>query len=479
MKYEAVIGLEVHVQVRTATKMFCSCPNRFGDEPNANTCPICMGYPGVLPVPNKEAIVAAVKAGLLTEGTISKRSKFDRKSYFYPDLPKNYQITQYDEPFSLGGCIRVGGTGFSGEPLPEKAIGLTRIHLEEDPAKLNHYKGFSGADYNRAGVPLLEIVSEPDMRTADEAYAYLTSLKEILQYGGISDCDMEKGQMRCDVNVSLRPVGTEKFGTKVELKNLNSFRAVHHAIDHEMIRQAEILDAGGTISQETRGWDEPSGSTYLMRSKEEAHDYRYFPDPDLMPVVFTDEEIEAIRATLPELPRAKRERFEKEYSLTPYDAGVLTAEAALADYFEAVAKASGTPKLASNWIQSELLRELSARSLDIEQCPVTPEKLAGLLKLVAASTINGKVAKELLPELFEGGDAAEIVAKRGLGQVSDAGAMTGFIEEVIKNNPAQVTQYLEGNERVLQYLVGQVMKASKGKANPKMAADLLAEALKK
>ena len=478
MKYEAVIGLEVHVQVRTATKMFCSCPNRFGDEPNANTCPICMGYPGVLPVPNKEAIIAAVKAGLLTEGTISKRSKFDRKSYFYPDLPKNYQITQYDEPFSLGGCIRIGGTGFSGEPLPEKAIGLTRIHLEEDPAKLNHYKGFSGADYNRAGVPLLEIVSEPDMRTADEAYAYLTNLKEILQYGGISDCDMEKGQMRCDVNVSLRPVGTEKFGTKVELKNLNSFRAVHHAIDHE-IRQADILDAGGTIRQETRGWDEPSGSTYLMRTKEEAHDYRYFPDPDLMPVVFTDEEIEAIRATLPELPRAKRERFEKEYALTPYDAGVLTAESALADYFEATAKASGTPKLASNWIQSELLRELSARSLDITECPVTPEKLAGLLKLVAASTINGKVAKELLPELFEGGDAAEIVAKRGLGQVSDAGAMTGFIDEVIKNNPAQVTQYLEGNERVLQYLVGQVMKASKGKANPKMAADLLVEALKK
>ncbi len=479
MKYEAVIGLEVHVQVRTASKMFCSCPNRFGDEPNANTCPVCMGYPGVLPVPNHQAILAAIKAGLLTEGRIPNRSKFDRKSYFYPDMPKNYQITQYDEPFSLGGCVRIGGTGFSGAPLPEKAVGLTRIHLEEDVAKLNHYRGFSGVDYNRAGVPLLETVSEPDMRSADEAYAYLTSLKEIFQYGGISDCDMEKGQMRCDVNISLRPEGSEKFGTKVELKNLNSFRAVHRAIDYEISRQSEMLDRGETIRQETRGWDDASGATYLMRTKEEAHDYRYFPDPDLMPVEFSDAEIEAVRASLPELPRARRARFEKDYGLTAYDAGVLTAEAALADYFEAVAAACGNAKLASNWIQSELLRELSDRSMDIAECPVSPERLAGLLKLVAASTINGKVAKELLPELFEGGDAAEIVARKGLGQVSDTGAVNAFVEEVIRNNPAQVAQYLEGNEKVLQYLVGQVMKASRGKANPKMAAELLAAAIRK
>ena len=334
MKYEAVIGLEVHVQIRTKSKMFCSCANKFGAEPNTLTCPVCLGYPGTLPVPNQEAIRAAVKAGLLMECGIAKFSKFDRKSYFYPDLVKNYQISQFDLPFCVNGKMHISGTGFSGEQLPDKVIGITRIHLEEDPAKLTHFAHGSGADYNRSGVPLLEIVSEPDMRSADEAYAYLTNLKELMRYSEISDCDMEKGQLRCDVNISLRPVGTEKFGTKIEMKNLNSFRAVHRAIESEIERQAELLDAGTVLKQETRGWDDEAGSSYLMRTKESAHDYRYFPDPDLMPVTFTDEDIEAIRATLPEQPEAKRARFIADYALTAYDAEVLTADRKLAAYFD-------------------------------------------------------------------------------------------------------------------------------------------------
>ena len=326
MKYEAVIGLEVHVQVRTASKMFCSCPNRYGAEPNTLVCPVCLGYPGTLPVPNHEAILKAVRAGLLTECTIAKFSKFDRKSYFYPDLAKNYQISQYDLPFCTAGRLRLSGKGFSGAELPEKYVGITRIHLEEDPAKLTHSAGASGADYNRSGVPLLEVVSEPDMRSADEAYAYLTRLKEIMQYGDISDCDMEKGQMRCDVNISLRPVGQKEFGTKIELKNLNSFRAAHRAVEYEIWRQADILDKGGSLRQETRGWNDDSGESYLMRTKEQAHDYRYFPDPDLMPVTFTDEEIDEIRRSLPELPEAKRTRFVESFGLTAYDAEVLTLD---------------------------------------------------------------------------------------------------------------------------------------------------------
>ena len=360
MKYEAVIGLETHVEIRSESKMFCSCANRSGAEPNTNVCPVCMGYPGVLPVPNRYAIYAAVRAGLLTECTIAKFSKFDRKSYFYPDMPKNYQISQYDLPFCEHGRIKLEGEGFSGAPLPDKYIGITRIHLEEDAAKLVHSGDKSGVDYNRAGVPLMEVVSEPDMRSADEAYAYLTSLKEIMRYGGIGDCDMEKGQMRCDVNISLRPVGQKEFGTKIELKNLNSFRAVHRAIDYEIWRQADLLDRGVVIRQETRGWNDDLGESYLMRTKEAAHDYRYFPDPDLMPVVFTDEEIEAIRATLPELPEAMRTRFQEQYGITAYDATVLTSDKELAAWFDAAAKIAKTPKLVANWISSELLRLLGA-----------------------------------------------------------------------------------------------------------------------
>lgn len=469
MKYEAVIGLEVHIQVRTASKMFCSCPNRFGAEPNTLICPVCMGYPGTLPVPNHEAIRKAVVAGLLTGCEIAHFSKFDRKSYFYPDLVKNYQISQYDLPFCRGGKLRIGGTGFSGAPLPEKWIGITRIHLEEDPAKLNHTGGATGADYNRSGVPLLETVSEPDMRSADEAYAYLTRLKEIMQYGGISDCDMEKGQMRCDVNISLRPVGQQEFGTKIELKNLNSFRAVHRAIEYEYWRQSEILDRGGSISQETRGWNDDTGESYLMRSKEQAHDYRYFPDPDLMPVTLSEQEIEELRAALPELPDAMRRRFVADFGLTEYDAEVLTADRFVAAYFNRGAALAKSPKLLANWIISELLRELGEAKVAIDDCRIPADALAELVNLIEDKTINGKIAKEVFAEMFATGErAAAIVKAKGLVQVSDSGAIAAVVSQAIAANPAQVEQYKAGNAKVLQYLVGQVMKLSKGKANPQL-----------
>ncbi len=469
MKYEAVIGLEVHIQVRTASKMFCSCPNRFGAEPNTLICPVCMGYPGTLPVPNHEAIRKAVVAGLLTGCEIAHFSKFDRKSYFYPDLVKNYQISQYDLPFCRGGKLRIGGTGFSGAPLPEKWIGITRIHLEEDPAKLNHTGGATGADYNRSGVPLLETVSEPDMRSADEAYAYLTRLKEIMQYGGISDCDMEKGQMRCDVNISLRPVGQQEFGTKIELKNLNSFRAAHRAIEYEYWRQSEILDRGGLISQETRGWNDDTGESYLMRSKEQAHDYRYFPDPDLMPVTLSEQEIEELRAALPELPDAMRRRFVADFGLTEYDAEVLTADRFVAAYFNRGAALAKSPKLLANWIISELLRELGEAKVAIDDCRIPADALAELVNLIEDKTINGKIAKEVFAEMFATGErAAAIVKAKGLVQVSDSGAIAAVVSQAIAANPTQVEQYKAGNAKVLQYLVGQVMKLSKGKANPQL-----------
>ncbi len=478
MKYEAVIGLEVHAQVRTDSKMFCSCPNRYGSEPNTNVCPVCMGYPGVLPVPNREAIRKTMIAGLLTDCTISKFSKFDRKSYFYPDMPKNYQISQYDLPFCLAGHIHISGTGFSGEPLPDKDIGITRIHLEEDVAKLTHFRGASGVDYNRAGIPLMETVSEPDMRSADEAYAYLTALREIFVYGGVGNCDQEKGQMRCDVNISLRPVGREAFGTKVELKNLNSFRAVHRAIDYETWRQADVLDKGGIIVQETRGWNDDRGETYLMRTKEQAHDYRYFPDPDLTPVVMTDGEIEELRRDLPEMPNAKRARFVEQYGLTEYDADVLTHDRGIADYFEAAAKGVRTPKNVANWIISELLRELGADGL--EGCRVGPEQLGGLVAMIEADTISGRIGKEVFAEmLVTGKDAKSVVEAKGLAQVSDSGAIEKVVDETIAANPKQVQQYLDGNANVLMYLVGQTMKLSRGKANPKMVLELLKSRLDK
>lgn len=469
MKYEAVIGLETHIQVRTKSKMFCSCANEYGDEPNTNVCPVCMGYPGVLPVPNREAIRSTVRAGLLTGCEIARFSKFDRKSYFYPDMPKNYQISQYDLPFCEHGGIALSGTGLSGAELPEKVIGITRIHLEEDVAKLTHFGVKSGVDYNRAGVPLMEVVSEPDMRSADEAYAYLIALKEIMQYGEIGDCDMEKGQMRCDVNISLRPVGQKEFGVKTELKNLNSFRAVHRAIDYEIWRQSDLLDRGEKIRQETRGWNDDRGESYLMRTKESAHDYRYFPDPDLMPVVFTEAEIEEIRNALPELPAAKRRRFVADFGISEYDASVITSDRMIASWFEKSAALAKQPKLVANWIISELLALLGNEKISIDECRITPESLAELTNMIVAGSINGKIAKVVFAEMFTSGKSAgEIVASRGLSQVSDSGAISSVVSEAISANQKQVGEYLAGNEKVLQYLVGQVMKLSRGRANPQL-----------
>ncbi len=478
MEYDVVIGLEVHVQIKSESKMFCSCATGFGAEPNTHVCPVCMGYPGVLPVPNRFAILQTVRAGLLTECEIARFSKFDRKSYFYPDMPKNYQISQYDLPFCEHGRIRLGGKGFSGNEVPDKYIGITRIHLEEDVAKLTHFHGQSGVDYNRAGTPLMETVSEPEIKSADEAYCYLTRLKEIMRFGGISDCDMEKGQMRCDVNISLRPAGQKEFGVKIELKNLNSFRAVHRAIEYEIWRQGEMLDRGEKLYQETRGWNDDRGESYLMRRKEEAHDYRYFPDPDLMPVVFTDADIEEIKASLPELPEARRSRFVNDFALTAYDAGVLTSSPEMADYFDRAAAAAENKKILANWMIGELLRELGERKMEISDCPIEPERFAKLTALAANRVINGAAGRTVLSELFTSDASPEdIVKEKELAQVSDAGAVMEFVEQAIAANPAQVEQYKAGNPKVLQFLVGQVMKLSKGKADPRMAMSALQEKL--
>jgi aspartyl-tRNA(Asn)/glutamyl-tRNA(Gln) amidotransferase subunit B len=477
-EYEAVIGLEVHVEIKTASKMFCSCANKSGGDPNTRVCPVCMGYPGVLPVPNKKAIEKTVIAGLLTECKIANFSKFDRKSYFYPDMPKNYQISQYDLPFCEHGRIDFSGKGFSGEDMGDVSIGITRIHLEEDVGKLTHFSGYSGVDYNRAGVPLMEVVSEPDIRTPDEAYAYLTKLKQIMQYADVSNCDMEKGQMRCDVNVSVRKVGEKEFGTKIEIKNLNSFRAVHRSLEYEIWRQPEVLENGGTLQQETRGWNDDRGETYLMRVKEAAHDYRYFPDPDLMPVTFTDEEIEAFRASLPELPEAMRERFVKDFAITEYDSEVICQDKAVAMYFEAGAKQVKTPKLLANWIISELLRELSDSNTSIEDCKISPEQFAAMIQLIENNVISGKIAKDIFAEMFSTGkDAKTIVKEKGLEQVTDTGAIEAFVDQAIADNAPQVQQYKDGNAKVLQFFVGQVMKLSRGKANPKMVVELLKQKL--
>lgn len=476
--YEAVIGLEVHVQARTQSKMFCSCPNKYGAEPNTLVCPVCMGYPGVLPTPNKEAIRKIVTTGLLCGCDIQKKSKFDRKSYFYPDMPKDYQLTQYDMPFCLNGGIPISGKGFSGAELEKKVIHLTRIHMEEDVAKLTHFGTYSGVDFNRAGVPLMEIVSEPDMRSPDEAYAYLTELKQIIQYAGVSDCDMEKGQMRADVNISIREQGATAYGTKVELKNLNSFRAVHRAIAYEIRRQIMAVESGEAIVQETRGWNDEAGESYSMRGKENAHDYRYFPEPDMLPVVFTNEDIENFKKDLPELPSAIRERFVKDYGVTEYDAQILTQEKPCALYFEEVAKACPNPKLAANWIMVELPGRLAEAGKDFASNPISPANMAALVALIEKGTINGKIAKTVFADMFETGkNPEEIVKEKGLVQVSDESAILKFVEEAIANNPNQVEQYKSGNGKVLQFFVGQVMKLSKGKANPQSVAKLLAEKL--
>ena len=477
-RYDTVIGLEVHVQVRTKSKMFCTCPNMFGQEPNSLVCPVCMGYPGVMPVPNYEAIRKTFVAGLMCSCEIAKFSKFDRKSYFYPDMPKNYQISQYDLPFCSRGRIHVFGKGFSGADLADKIIGITRIHLEEDVGKSTHFGSCSGVDFNRAGVPLMEIVSEPDMNSADEAYAYLSALRQIMQYAEISDCDMEKGQMRCDVNISLKPAGAEKLGTKIEIKNLNSFRSIHRSIVYEIERQANMIDGAVVIVQETRAWNDEKGETFILRSKENAHDYRYFPEPDLLPITLTDGDIAKIKSELPELPEQKRERFVRDYGLTAYDAQILTLDKFLSDYFNEGAKNTKTPKSLANWITTELLRELNDRNISFENNPVPVKYLVELTDFIADGTISGKIAKTVFTDLFETRKSpGEIIREKGLVQISDNSAIEKFVAMAVEQNPLQVQQYKEGKTAVIQYLVGQVMKLSKGKANPQIVNKLLKDSL--
>ncbi len=474
MKYEAVVGLEVHVQVRTRSKMFCACANDCGGAPNTRVCPVCLGYPGVLPVINREAVRKTLLAGMMCRCEIPACSKFDRKNYYYPDMPKNYQISQYDRPFCTGGSVRIGGTGFSGNPIEPVDLGLTRMHLEEDVGKSTHLGASSAVDFNRAGIPLLEIVSEPDMRSADHAHAYLSALREIMQYGGISDCDMEKGQMRCDVNISVRPKGQSEFGTKIEIKNLNSLRAVHRSIDFEIERQIDALETGESLNQETRRWDDAAGMTTLMRTKEHAHDYRYFPEPDLMPIEIPDAWLDEIRRDIPELPAERRRRFVTQFGVTEYDAQVLTQDKNLAAYFEAAAERVGDPKTVANWIQTELLAALSETSRTISDSPVGPEALAELVRLIENQTVSGRIAKDVFADMLQTGkDARAIVREKGLEQVSDTGAIEQYVDQAIADNPGPVEEYRSGKPKAIQFLVGQVMKKSKGKANPKLVVEML------
>ncbi|MDH4164465.1 MAG: Asp-tRNA(Asn)/Glu-tRNA(Gln) amidotransferase subunit GatB [Nitrospirota bacterium] len=474
MKYEAVIGLEVHAQLQTNTKIFCGCETAFGEEANTRTCPVCIGMPGVLPVLNRKAIEYIIKTGLATNCRINAYSRFARKNYFYPDLPKGYQISQYELPVCEHGFVEIVVDG------AVKRIGLTRIHLEEDAGKNLHTSesGASLVDLNRAGTPLMEIVSEPDIRTPDEAAEYLKKVRSILRYIEVSDADMEKGNFRCDINVSLRPVGAKEFGTRAEVKNVNSFKFVQKALEYEIKRQAQVLDEGGKVIQETRLFDSNKGVTFSMRSKEEAHDYRYFPEPDLVPVATAEEVIENIRKTIPELPDAKRERFVREHGLPEYDADMLTQSRAMAAYFEETVKLAGQPKVVSNWMMGELWRLLNADNKEIENSPVKPERLAGMIRLIDAGTISTKIAKTVFDEMYKSGkDAETVVKEQGLTQVSDTGAIEQIISDVVKANPGQHADYKAGKEKLFGFFVGQVMKASKGKANPEMVNELLKKKL--
>jgi aspartyl-tRNA(Asn)/glutamyl-tRNA(Gln) amidotransferase subunit B len=474
MKYEAVIGLEVHAQLQTNTKIFCGCETRFGEEANTHTCPVCIGMPGVLPVLNRKAVEYIVKTGLATHCTISPYSRFARKNYFYPDLPKGYQISQYELPVCEHGYVEIVVDG------NVKRIGLTRIHLEEDAGKNLHQAegGSSLVDLNRAGAPLMEIVSEPDIRTPEEASEYLKKLRSILRYIEVSDADMEKGNFRCDANVSIRPVDAKEFGTRAEIKNVNSFKFVQKAIEYEIKRQAQILDEGGRVIQETRLFDSSKGVTFSMRSKEEAHDYRYFPEPDLVPVAVAPEIIEQIAKTIPELPDAKRGRFVRDYELPEYDADMLTQTRAMASFFEETARISGQPKIVSNWMMGELMRLLNAENREIEESPVKPDRLAAMIKMIGDGVISTKIAKTVFEEMYKTGkDAGTVVREQGLVQVSDTGAIEKIIGEVIKANPAQTAEYKAGKEKLFGFFVGQVMKASKGKANPDLVNQLLKKKL--
>ncbi len=471
MNYNVVIGLEVHCQLATKSKIFCGCATTFGNPPNSQTCPICLGHPGVLPVLNRQVVAWTVMTGLATHCQITSPNVFSRKHYFYPDLPKGYQISQYDKPICEHGRVEIV---VDGQP---KTIGLTRIHMEEDAGK-NLHEGLgdvSHVDLNRAGVPLMEMVSEPDMRSPEEAVAYLKKMRTLMIYLGVSDANMENGNLRCDANISLRPKGREAFGTKVEMKNMNSFRFLKQALEYEIKRQAKVLDEGGTIVQETRQWDTKRGVTESMRIKEESHDYRYLPEPDLLPVEVPTAWIDDIRQSMPELPDAKRERFVSDFGLSEYDADVLTATRELADYYErAVAAYDGDPKTTCNWVMGELAAKLNEDGTTIDTCPMTPEQLSGVVRAIHDGTISGKIGKTVFGEMY-GTDktAANVIAEKGLVQVSDSGAIDGLIQPVLDANSDKVAAYRSGKDKLFGFFVGQVMKASKGQANPKMVNERL------
>ncbi len=475
MDFEVIIGLEVHVQLKTASKIFCTCSTTFGAPPNTHTCPVCLGMPGVLPVLNKKVVEYALRMAIATNCTCNPMSQFARKNYFYPDLPKGYQISQYELPLAEYGWIEIDlGEGKT------KRIGITRIHLEEDAGKLMHdeTRPVSYVDLNRTGVPLIEIVSEPDIRAPEEANAYLRKLRQLVRYLGVSDGNMEEGSLRCDANISLRPKGQEKFGTKAELKNMNSFKHVQKALEYEIRRQTALLMDGKEVVQETRLWDPAKGVTKAMRGKEEAHDYRYFPDPDLVPVEVSEAWLEDVKSSLPELPDARRKRFQEEYGLPFYDADVLTASKAVADYYEACVKGFPKPKIVSNWVMVELLRLLKQDARDIAECPVAPEALVQLLKLIDEGTISGKIAKSVLEDCYNSGKMPkDVVEEKGLMQVSDEAALQEVVDKVVSSFPEEVEKYKAGKKKVLGFLVGQVMKETKGQANPQKVNEILRKVL--
>ena len=474
MNFETIIGLEVHVELKTKSKIFCGCSTEFGAPPNTHTCPICLGHPGVLPVINKEAVEFAMRAAMALNCEIATDTKFDRKNYFYPDNPKAYQISQYDQPIGRNGYIEIEVGG------KKKRIGITRLHLEEDAGKLTHVEDGSLVDFNRVGTPLIEIVSEPDIRTPEEAYAYLEKLKAIMQYTGVSDCKMEEGSLRCDANLSLRPYGQEEFGTKTELKNLNSFSFVQKGLEYEQERQARVLLSGGIIQQETRRFDEATKTTILMRVKEGSEDYRYFPEPDLVKLHIDDAWKEKVRAQIPELPDARKARYINELGLPAYDADVLTQVKAMADFFEATIAAGADAKQASNWLMGEVNGYLNAENLDITDIPMTPEALAKLIALIEKGTISSKIAKKVFKELMKnGGDPEQIVKEKGLVQISDEGALREIILPILDANEQSIIDYKNGKDRALGFLVGEVMKKTRGQANPPMVNKIILEEIAK
>ncbi|MFB6365042.1 Asp-tRNA(Asn)/Glu-tRNA(Gln) amidotransferase subunit GatB [Paenibacillus elgii] len=473
-KYETVIGLEVHVELHTNSKIFCGCSTAFGAPPNTHTCPICLGHPGVLPVLNKQAVEYAMKASMALNCQIATESKFDRKNYFYPDSPKAYQISQYDKPVGEHGWIEIEVNGET------KRIGITRVHLEEDAGKLTHVDGghASLVDFNRVGTPLIEIVSEPDLRSPEEARAYLEKLKAIMQYCDVSDVKMEEGSLRCDANISLRPYGQKEFGTKAELKNMNSFRGVQRGLEYEEWRQADVLDSGGKVVQETRRWDEAQGKTLTMRSKEQAHDYRYFPDPDLVALHIDDAWKSRVRESIPELPDARKKRYVSEYGLPSYDAEVITSSIKLADFFEESLNFTKDAKAVSNWIMGDLLGYLNANNLELQDVKVTGKGLGEMIGLMEKGTISSKIAKTVFKTMLETGKAPQtIVEEQGLVQISDEGAILAVVEQIVAGNPQSVADFKAGKEKAVGFLVGQVMKETKGKANPGLVNKLIIEVL--